>query len=1621
MDKKPSNTYSGVSKSLLKSLNRSYYAEPVKDYNRIDEIMSEFIQGELNTIENILNSKEILNFKDQTNQTLIHAILKNESPNINEENKLSVICDLIDKKNVSVHTMNNFNQNPLHLACQNGYNLIITNLINRGCDQTLVDNYGNTPIHYLVDKFIRECGNNDFYSQSNKQINLSNLTDLKKINSILKNQSILVLSELLNSDNDYYNDVIGESGAKIINALKKFISNKVQSSLPKIYELIDDRIKKVNEIFGKLDETTETKIEKAKERIFNINNDIFEIYGIDMEFSNIIWNNFLSEQNLTIKNKKLDLKKKIFKDIEIIKESFVRIYNNIYDSIIQNIYLDLSKFMTGCIYFRNAITYSYFKDTYFYFNNKNGEIKEIKNNARNLIKFNNPFDDDFKKIIKEYQTNIINKLFIKKFKIFTNGVGNVNNLDEINITNCKFINNNYKFNFCLDNENIICNNEINFIVIKDRLNKYFFIPNELKKDKINDLITNLNKMNQELNNEYDENYINNNQFIYDRYFKYSPIRIIVDIIMKYINIIYLELDNFQFKNDLDFIKKLEKFYLFDIKYFSEIIIKIINNIVILEKYLNDIDIKEIEELQENLNKYYTDMKDNTKFSNEDFNYIIGKFDFFIKQISLKAGFIDKLEKIDSEIFDTLYDKNKEVLDKISQLTKNINEYFSLDQLEKYNEFLSTNIKDNTTDKKSLDNTIFNNYTFSINCPQKYKEYKNKYFKIKEDFNLYTEGQKKYSKSTLPIKDFIINENYKKDFIENNWKYVNTYDFNIFYLDEANFELDFNNLYIKNYLANIYDLELENKKYSIDNYKINGENKFSRGYDILRQDTSGNLSLNGIEGKDEDKRLFNMSLINNNPNYAKSNSTDNSIEENPEKTVSWKIIKDYEFDDIDKFDTYIITNNLNQLVNMLTYMIYEKIKPDDISEVFFSKKDLDFTKKTDSTAKITKSIGISLENINLDSKSKISVEESLDVIQANSEQKRDYLLDNIKSFVKIILYEQINKEIFKIMDEIKIKKTSGKQQILSSTSIESFNRELSNIDNKYKSNFWSTKFTEYIRDLDSSSTLEFQEMINLSGVYPNSELSEAPTKIIGSKCLNKINTQDFMKINGLNYRVLDSNGNTILIRLIEQYNIYGIKKLLESKKVLSTYKNNNKETPLDYISGLMKNMQKEYEEDNFKERMERYSTILENTMNSSNQFEELELVGSKDLVSEIISNCVYLFNEIMWLKVYLYPNGWSIEDKNNIKELLGFKEEKLLINSFDEEDEKKYSEQIKSNFKSKIDLYIDIINKEILELENKSKELRKELGNANNFISDKDYDISGNIVEINKKIQDKKDLIKKIESQNKAIDFDKSNNIKDILNNENKLLDIKNLSIRWTDYQDLVNKLDDKYLKVIKILNAKCESNVSISNHLIRIFSENINNEKSNKLISNYFKLIYTPVFNEYWDLDRYDDSEYNLINNSILQILKINVVGIIKNELINTLSNYIVQLNKDKNKTSKLVQDIKKNEDLKKSIEKYLNQSLIIKLGISNPDKENPQIIVDTQKNNIFNELNKILRGQLDENLNQTYKEEVNKIIERDNFICENIGLNCYEEITKILYDGKKIAIYYEIYNELEKAINEIN
>lgn len=1649
MDKKPINTYIKNKTALERQRpNRNFHAEPIKDFNHVDEIISVFITGDLKSINSIVDSTEILNFKDKNNQTLIHAIIRNDTPNITEENKLEIIQKLIDNKNVSINAMTEYNQNPLHLACEKGLSLIIEYLIEKGCDQTLIDNYGNTPIHYLVDKFIRECGTGDFYSQPNKQIKMTNSNDLKKINNVLKKQSILILYKLLDLDTDlanYYCKEMGSNANKPINALKKFVSNKIQSSIQTIYELIGNKEKEITSIFIEQGINEEIKFERAKKIIYNIFNDVNQIYGLNLEFTDIVWDNFLTDQNFKIKDTKKTIKQSILERVEKIKFLLEENKSNLRTEIIDEIYIHLSGSMACMFYIYyfikkfcnendinvNGIDYPII----FGYFQKDGNIEALENGG-NFLNLNIHNKDD---LIKKFNS-IIKKWFEDaKFKIFLNSVGKINNIEMINYFNNDFITepkDNYKFYY---NENY--SGCIDLIDGQANVNGDMYYIFKIVGKIFNDKTSFDNFKNEKENSEIislDENkiieYLGEFKFTQSQ-FKYSPIRILVNLIEEMIKIIENKIDDLNTKDDSKFISQLQKFCLFDVKYLTEIIFKIINNIIILEKYLSDIDVDGIKNTIENFENIYKELIDPSKYGQE-FVQIMEKFEYIKEKSKIKKNVINiLLLKNYKEKLDGIYDKCTDVLDEFVSMIEMANQYFSNEQLEKYNELL-TNYINKTNNQIKISNTIYNNYYYEIKYPSKYKLYKENFFKIKDNINLYDEGQNfKNLKKTGDIIDldtFIFNPNYKKDFIEKILPYENTFNFNQFYLNKTNFTINYTDLKKEK-----KKFKLEKTKYPIKNFEFkSGEYKFSRGYDILHSDCSGS-SINpnnilNIDKKEEIKILCDMDAIKNWSDY----DANSGVKENSEIIVSWSIEDNFEMDpqNIDKFEQPIITNNLNMLINALVFVIYEKIKNPLISNAFFEQNKIIFVNNNDGTEKEFE-IGINLNDYGLDLSSINNMQKTLEIIQLNAESRKEYLYDNIKSFVKIILYEEISSQTFKIMDEIKIEKKEGKQNIINSDEslVDKFNKNLKTIDFSYKNNF-ATMFAQYISEINSSSSLDLATLLNTdnANITELNDFENKTDKIIGNKCLDIPKINKLMLIPGINFRVLDTNGNSMLIRLIEQFNIYGIKKILDSRRVIATYKNNNMETPIDYIKNALKNIQNEYSNSNFSNRIQRYSIVLENAIKTSGLFDGIELTNSENLVIQIITNSIYLLNETLWLQVYSYPLGWDIENKKNLKKMLGFKNDEndgsdgseiLLINSFDVEDGKKYSNNIKSSVETKITSYAKVLEKQIEAEKNKAKELEIEIGSDNSFIKQSDAKLKEQIQKIRNRIKELETQIDKFNKLNTTMGTSLSSSsgltsgskISDKIGKyKDKLLDIENLSIKWDEYKKLLDELDDDYLKIISILNAKCTNTSSISNYLIKIYNKNITNENTNELIGKYFKLIYEPIFNNYWDLDRYDDTEYNSTHSSILWILKLNVVNIIKNELINSLSNYIIQINRTNEKTQDIIEKFKNDDSLKSTIELYLYNSLIKKLELNNPDKENLQISLDELETNIINGINKKLGSQID----KEEQDEIKKIIGFNKFVCENIGFNCYEEITKILTDGKKISLYYEIYGLINKAIN---
>ena len=1676
MDKKSSNT--GISKSLLKSLNRPYIGEPVKDDNKISELMSKFINGELDTINNILESNEILNFKNSTGETLIHAIIKNESPNISEENKLYIIQKLVDK-NVSLNSMTQLNQNPLHMACQKGYTDIIHYLLTNGCDQKLNDNNGNAPIHYLIEKFIETCKQDDFYKQSNQNIKSINSDQIKNIDEILKIQNINILLNLLgkqsdNKGNEYYCIL---DGIKITHTIENFIKNRTQYMLPNIYTIINNKLDDINKIFIEPIDSHENKLEKAKNIILNTQDEIKKIYDYNLDNDSILWDNFIQNQKINIITNKTNYVEKINENIKNILENFQDIKNRL-DSITTNCYDDIIKYVSG-VYFiydfmkgnlitdvlrdsaKNPIMWKndpsdllepdkpiYIGTTVIITQNKIHTPILINNGIEPLMFFCNSGVCDINKI-EQIKSEILDYFLIEnsksnKFKTIINYGDSIDDIillnKSINLSNAYFDYNGYEQGIPYFKGLFMNDNTLNGTQFHNSLFYGYFLPGSENDNASNSTIISIldsrfdNSLQSKIINlpadididAYDaninENFLSNEKF----HFKYDSIRILKETINNYIesleNIIRFseKNDEIKFKN---FIQQLNIFF---IKEFTNVLIKIINNSVILEKYISEINTMEFL----NLNKHYGIILQELLPENIMANFL----NKIIKDTNIENstlfGYIREKKYI-KEI-ERIYDRILKIFGIFKELTENINKYQAMFQLEKYNEHVENNINEIFTTNIELDNTIFNDYIYDIRkkFPENFIKYKTEYFDIKKDINLYGFGQRDdliLTKNIYINNDILIaNTNYKKKIIENIFPYVNTFNFNIFYMkpnDISYYKLDIygtdaststNIKYSDN--PNIDELNFINNEsiYNFNNFESSaGKYEFARGFDTIM--TLIDVGVNGKEEKNTLCKIIKKCSKNNKTLDPYSDS--DSVMESDTKNAKFCVENNLIFNNTNIKNTFLITQNLDELINLIVFWLYKILIKSKHSDIFFMEQsDIEYTQITNPSITKNFKVGINLDYSYINDSYKKNIMNTLTYIKNIPTEKSKYIIDNIKIFVKLIISSQITDEMIKIFKEIKIsyKNPSTKQKIIGEITIKQiniFNEKISNLASKLNNS------ENYISKIISNSTispvLKYNQIIN---IVKNNQIDNNNIKIIGTKCVNKRKTTELLNIN-FNYKILDVNGNTIITRLIDQFNLYGIEQIMADKNkiFLKTYKNNKQQTPIDYLMNLILNIQNEYSKLSLNQRINKYSTMLSNSMESSGNFKGIEFDNSNNLMNEIIINSIYLFNEVIWLKLYDYPKGWNLTDKNKLKNILGIIKEELLITSFDStSDMEVYINNEKEHVPKNIHFFIKKIQNEIANLEHTKSEYKSEIDLSKNGLINS-TDISDKIIEIDKLIVEKQKMVDNYINYANKMDNKIENytdiSVEKILKKYKSTL-IKSTKINWDQYEIFSDLLDNNYYKIIKILNKKIENTNTISNFLFNIINNNVSQNDSEKfeMFEKYFDLIFDNMFADYWDLDRFEDSTYNVLNESIINILKINVIGIITNELSNTIINYIIQTKNYNDTIMSEIKNIKNDKEKINSIKSFLFLCMITKLELKNPDKTSYQNI-DIQKKTIIEQLNITIGGRFDEQ----DKIELDKILEFNKFLCENIAYNCYQELIKILFDTKKISIYYKMFKLLKE------
>ena len=253
-------------------MSNRFYNRDMKPYrsnqainpSKIAEIFSSISNMDTQEITNTANRLQIpLGVTDENGDTLIHKILKDETKQKNEVNRLNII-EFLYNNNVSPDSPNKENVTPLHLACYYQYPLIIKYLIEIGADPNYKDILGNTAFHYYLNGLLRNYINN-FIIDLIPQENLPKLKEGIKTNAIEKRifnqistdplidtlKNTIIKSTGLNEDlefefNEYLKKTTGPRESENIKEFNETVNN--------FFTSISEKIKNLWSQFNDIDE-----------------------------------------------------------------------------------------------------------------------------------------------------------------------------------------------------------------------------------------------------------------------------------------------------------------------------------------------------------------------------------------------------------------------------------------------------------------------------------------------------------------------------------------------------------------------------------------------------------------------------------------------------------------------------------------------------------------------------------------------------------------------------------------------------------------------------------------------------------------------------------------------------------------------------------------------------------------------------------------------------------------------------------------------------------------------------------------------------------------------------------------------------------------------------------------------------------------------------------------------------------------------------------------------------------------------------------------------------------------------------------------------------------------------
>lgn len=1507
-----------------KNFNRNYISEPKIDNDHIDTTYSSFSSGEYENILEIIESNQILNFRNTKGETLIHAIIKNPASSLDETKILDIIQKLVHK-NVSINAMNEYNQTPMHLAAKFGYYEIINYLISLKSDFNKIDNYGNGPIHYIIEKFVSECKEGEFFKYSNKNIKRS----LKMDKYEKMTDKYLILSLIAEIENH-----VGTSPNKPIDLLQK-LRQMVQYY--KFYKMTD--------INTKIDET-KIKIDNLYRKIspVSLESDIKTVlFDCVAEFNNIYtdlkFENKLdkSGESELINDNTLDT---IESNVKLNKIKCLDDFNTKINELKKNI-----ESVETIIKQLLIIIYSLFKILYFSFYihktclEVNSRGQPAVRTARKDIKIQT------EKIIKEfYSDNYLNFYNFEDIIDIEDKIIDMRDLLEIKT-------------MFIRTEDFVTSRNIDKLPL--------WVDHDVNDD-IEIISHDTIPANHDDRIDINISYIRDNFLtlgngigaLDDKYCKLSVLLNILNYIDKYIKII----------KEIDIKYTIDTYPYLYLNYYDEIIINIINNLIIFKRQyellkINDIMYQFV--LVINLlnilqNPIYGVLLSQLSWIPEKTTYDINNRDDTelltkMNDIEVKTV-IENLQhnlNIQSIFFktDDVYVKLLDIYKTKNDIIEFVNKHYSLKYLESLTLLIKTNPLSTTI---KIDNFFINKFYPNTSIfPNNITSYKDKYFpEYIFDLN-----------ALEPIKINLLKKYYDYDL--NHLFNKNDYS-------TTNLQLPYNKIEITQPRSSYYfEITLDNKdiKFTTD--------KFHTGYNsIIYTDPTGNIDDVSIFGK-----------------YFSSNLT-------YDVTLNWVTIDSEEYNTLTEPIPIISLDNVKNIIQLITFKIIKLFTDSDIIQIITKTKDK--LKESEIPNQILTALNDSLEYL---------------LKPVNKSLLKKVIVEKLIFFINSYINLQINEEINNILVNITDKYFTSSLQALSD------DKMILDVKSQFETQLKKYTLNTRIPELLTNIHINTLKTITDTMVNMDSSLlaKSGERKLLQNKCIND-NKVDMLSIlfRKINLRVLDKNGNTILNRLIDQFNEYAISQVLILDPEIYTYQNNRGQNSIEYLYDIISAIDKNYTWEALDKRIRNYEYDLQVWIKAEGSFEDIELDESKHMIYNIILNSLYLFNECMWLILLKSPNGWKYEDKIKLKQLIQKVKkfnitEKLLIKSLTDEDKTMIKTRITNDsLKKKI---IDMVNElkiEISSLTNSNLQLEEEKKSIE-LVSGTDLDTI--IIKNQVLIIDKTTEITSLEAVSARLDsLDK--NIDDIFKEINDASLINEINMNWDNYNLLVkDHLWNFYLPIIQQANDKnknsSEKYMSFYNYGLFNLDYTIIDDDEIKLLVDYNSKIINNVYGDYYDLEKYEDIEYNHINDIILNIIYLNVVNVIGIEMYTALIEYLTNKYTSNEKIIEVMTNYKdpKVIILFDIIKNLLKNCVWEKLGSKNPDIPGKYPELSFYSNELKSKI-KIIFGLLD---NEDDNLIFDKIINFYKGICENVAYNVNSEIVNFLNDLKKHSLLFGILGLINK------